>query len=187
MTNYQILAEEIRAKRQYHETEDGTVLCSLSGCVGSTGLRCQRTGVPICTKCAIKTPVGYISREAAHEQQNIFFNAESKDYFVAFGVAFVMNLFIGFLATRILGGLGFLFGLILIGVIGTTIAGVISEAILRAVDKRRGRYMNRVVTAALILSSFLFFLGANPIMWVAYVVVTVTTINARFQLGMRLY
>jgi hypothetical protein len=187
MTDYQQLAQEIRAKRQYRETEDGTVFCSLAGCAGSTGLRCQRTSVPICKKCAVKTPVGYISREAAHAQQDVFFNAATKDYLLAFGTAFMMNLVIGFLATRVLGGLGFFFGLILIAVLGTAIAGAISEAVWRAVEKRRGRYMGRVVTLALILSSLLFLLGANLLLWLAYVFVIVTAVNARFQMGIRLY
>ena len=184
MTDYEQLAEEIRAKRQYREAEDGTIFCSIMGCPGSGGLRCQRTSVPICPKCSVRTPVGYISKEAAREQQNKFFDAATTDYIIAGVVAFFGNLFIGFLVTR-LGFLGF-FGLILIFFLGTSAGGVISELIWRAIRKRRGRYTGRVAGAGIILSSILLFPFAPLFALLLYTFVVLTAVNARFQLGLRL-
>jgi hypothetical protein len=165
--------------------EDGTIFCSISGCHGSVGLRCQRTEVPICPKCSVRTPVGYISKEAAREQQNKFFDAATTDYIIAGAVAFFANLFIGFLVTR-LGFLGF-FGLILIFFVGTSAGGVISELIWRAIRKRRGRYTAQVAGAGIILSSILLF-PFTPFLFalLVYAFVVLTTVNARFQLGLRL-
>jgi hypothetical protein len=184
-TDYDQLAEEIRAKRQYREEEDGTVFCSISGCPGSTGLRCRRTEVPICPKCSVRTEVGYISKEAAREQQNKFFDAATTDYIIAGFVAFFANLVVGFFVTR-LGFLG-LFGLILIFFVGTSAGGVMSEVIWRAIRKRRGRYTGRIAGAGIILSSIVLFpFTPNILALLLYAFVVLTTVNARFQLGLRL-
>jgi hypothetical protein len=185
MTDYEILAEEIRAKRQYREAEDGTVFCNLSRCPGSEGLRCYRTGVPICQQCSVRTPVGYLSKEAAREQQDQFFYAQTIDYALAGVVAFFANLVIGFFATLI-GELGF-WGYILLGVLlAPAAAGMISEVIWRVSRKKRGRYTGQVAAVGIILSSLLLIPVAPD--WLAlliYAAVVVTTLNARFQLNIR--
>ena len=184
MTDYEQLAEEIRAKRKYHEAEDGTIFCSISRCPGSQGLRCYRTQVPICQKCAVKTPVGYISREAARDQQNQFFDAEVSDYLLAGVTAFVVNLPLCFLVTRI-GFLGF-FGLIIVFFLASTAGGVISEAVWRVLRKRRGRYTGRVAAVGIVLSSIPLLLVSNWLVLLIYAGIVITTVNARFEMGIRL-
>jgi hypothetical protein len=147
------------------------------------GLRCQRTEVPICPKCSVRTPVGYISKEAAREQQDKFFDAATMDYIIAGVVAFFGNLFIGFLVTR-LGFLGF-FGLLLIFFVATSAGGLISELIWRAIRKRRGRYTGQVAGAGIILSSILLFPFTSLFALLLYAFVVLTAVNARFQLGLR--
>jgi hypothetical protein len=187
-TDYEALAAEIREKRQYREEMDGTVYCSRRNCAGSTGLRCQRTGVPICKICATKTPVGYISQEAARAQQDLLFNAETSDYLLAGGVAFLANLVIGFgavlLGSLIWSFLGF-FGIIFAGLISTGAAGLISQAIFVVLRGRRGRYTVQVVTAAVLVSS-LPLLIVNLIVAIIYTVVVISTIRARFSLTIRI-
>ncbi len=186
MTDYEQLAIEIRQKRQYQEAEDGTVFCSIRDCPGSQGLRCYRTSVPICQKCSVKTPVGYISREAAREQQDKFFDMETGDYIVAGVTAFFANLFIGFFVTRV--GLflpGFL-GLILLFFVATSAAGVISEIIHQAIQKKRGRHISQVITAGLLVSSFVLFFVTPFFTLIIYAIIVFTTVNARFQMGIRL-
>jgi len=184
MTDYQQLAEEIRARRKYQEAEDGTVFCSIARCPGSMGLRCYRTEVPICKKCAVKTPVGYISKEAARDQQNQFFDAEMTDYLLAGVTAFVVNLPLGFFVTRI-GFLGF-FGLIIVFFLASTVGGVISEAVWRVLRKRRGRYTGRVAALGILLSSIILFFVSSPFVLLLYVAIVITTVNARFEMGIRL-
>lgn len=182
---YEALAEEIRQKRNYREEADGTVFCQIGGCLGSTGLRCYRTSVPICMKCAVKTPVGYISREAAREQQDKFFTALPRDYLITVAIAFFLNLGLGYIAAQI-GFIGF-FGLILMSFWGTFAAGILSEAIWRALNKRRGRYTGRVAAGAVFLSSLLvFFVTGSLLGLLIYTVIVIIAINARFQVGLRL-
>src|SRR5215213_1946552 len=68
-----------------------------------TLLRCNKCNKPICMKCAVKTPVGYRCRECVRQQQNIYFNAESWDYPIAFVVSFLVTLVATPLASAILG------------------------------------------------------------------------------------
>jgi len=189
MTNYEQLAAEIRDKRNYREEADGTIFCSISGCPGSVGLRCQRTFVPICTKCAVRTPVGYISREAAREQQDKFFDAETSDYIKAGLAAFFANLMIGFVATRIAivlwAMLGF-FGLIIIFFVATGSAGMISEIVWRVLNKKRGRRTDAVITVGLLLSCVFLLPFTNLIVLLIYAGIVITSVRARFQLGIRL-
>ncbi|MFP4324104.1 MAG: hypothetical protein ACLFTK_16740 [Anaerolineales bacterium] len=186
MTDYEQLAAEIRQKRIYQEAEDGTVFCSIRDCPGSTGLRCYRTSVPICKKCSVKTPVGYISREAAREQQDRFFDMETGDYIVAGVTAFFANLFIGFFVTRIGFFLPGFLGLIILFFVATSAAGVISEIIRQAIQKKRGRYISQVITIGLIFSSIILFFLSPPLTLIIYALIVFTTVNARFQMGIRL-
>jgi hypothetical protein len=184
-TDYEALAEEIREKRDYREAEDGTIYCNIRGCHGSIGLRCYRTQVPICQHCAIKTPVGYISREAAREQQNKFFTALPTDYLITAVVAFIMNLIFAFIGS-LFGGIGF-FAWILLFFWGTFSGGTISEGIWRVLRKRRGRYTGQVAAVAIILSSLLVFLFTfNLFGLLIYTAIVVVTINARFRMGISL-
>lgn len=180
------LAADIRAKREYREEDDGTVFCKLGGCVGSTGLRCHRTGVPICQTCAIRTPVGYISREAQRAQENKFFDAATSDYLVAAAAAFFGNLFVGFFVLLVASFLPGFFGLILLFFLAGSAAGVISEIVWRALRKKRGRYTGAFVSGAVILSCFFLLPFTNPLYLLVYAFVVISTINARFQLGIRL-
>lgn len=189
MTDYEALAQEIREKRKYHEAEDGTIFCSLSKCSGSRGLRCYRTGVPICQHCATRTPVGYLSQEANRVQQNQFFDAQLSDYILAGGAAFFANLIVGFFVLLIGGGVfGFtgIFGLLIIGFISASAAGAISEAVWRVLRKRRGRYTHRVIAGAIIVSSLLLLPFSTLFVWLIYTVVVTSTVYTRFQLGIRL-
>lgn len=187
-TDYEALAAEIREKRQYREEADGTVYCARRNCAGSTGLRCQRTNVPICKMCAVKTPVGYISQEAARAQQDLLFDAEAGDYALVGGVAFVANLVVGFGAVLfgsfLWSFLGF-FGIIFVGLISTGAAGLISQALFAVLRGRRGRYTAQVAMAAVVVSSLPLLL-LNLIVAIIYTVVVVSTIQARFSLTIRI-
>lgn len=189
MPDYEALAEEIRAKRHYREEADGTIYCSIGGCPGSVGLRCYRTGVAICKHCSVHTDVGYISKEAARDQQKVFFDAGNREYLLAGGTAFFTNLFVGFgamiLIRLLLSFLGF-FGFIFAFFIATSAAGIISEAVWRVMNKKRGRYTGQIAAVGVVFSSLPLILLAGPLIFIVYVLVVITTLNARFQMGIRL-
>ncbi len=103
-----------------------------------TTLRCNKCDKPICTKCAVLTPVGYRCPECVRGQQKVFDTATSMDFALAAGIAFVLVA----LATVLLTFLGF-WGLFLSPVVGGGVAGIIQ----RAVRHRRSRRLPLVAAA----------------------------------------
>ncbi len=114
------------------ETEDTVLYCTVHPNV-ETSLRCNRCGRPMCTRCAIQTPVGYRCKQCVHQQQNVFFSAGHRDYLIAAGLSFIMSAFIG----SVLMGIG---SLLIILLLSVPAGGLISEVVHRAIGRRRGRY-----------------------------------------------
>jgi len=115
-----------------------------------TLLRCNKCGKPICVKCATLTDVGYRCKECIRSHQNIYFNAESWDNPIAFGVSFL----VAGIATPILSallGFGGFFGIIFAFILGPGAGGILSQIIRRAVGRRRGRYLHYSAIAGVIL------------------------------------
>ena len=107
----------------------------------ATSLRCNRCNKPICTKCAVLTPVGYRCRECVRGQQQVFETVVWYDYIVAGVLAAVL----GGLAGALLVNLGW-FTIFLAPVAG----GVIAEIVRVAVRRRRGRYLFMVAAGAFV-------------------------------------
>lgn len=97
-----------------------------------TTLRCNRCEKPICSQCAILTPVGYRCRECVRGQQAIFETAKRADLPLAFVVSAVC---VG-VATALLNFLGF-WGLIVAPVVG----GGVAEIVRTVVRRRRSRHL----------------------------------------------
>ncbi|OGO14974.1 MAG: hypothetical protein A2Y93_08000 [Chloroflexi bacterium RBG_13_68_17] len=95
-----------------------------------TTLRCNRCEKPICSQCAVLTPVGYRCRECVRGQQAVFDTAQRTDYLIAGAVSLVL---VG-AATALLGVLGF-WSLIVSPVAG----GGVGEVVRWAVRRRRSR------------------------------------------------
>ncbi len=109
-----------------------------------TRLRCNRCGDPICTRCAVRTPVGYRCRKCIRQQQAIFYTGTNLDYFIAalitlpisVGAAYIMH-FLGW----------FVFFL------GPTVGVAIAELAQLAVGRRRTLYLPWVVTGSVLLGT----------------------------------
>ncbi len=95
-----------------------------------TSLRCNKCNKPICTKCAVLTPVGYRCRECVRGQQQIFETAVWYDYISAPLTAAIL----GGLAGALVNVLGF-FVIFLAPVAG----GLVAEIVRTFVRRRRGR------------------------------------------------
>jgi len=91
-----------------------------------TTLRCNHCDKPICSRCAVRTPVGYRCRECVRGQQSIFETARTYDYATT---AVISGIGVG-LAVLLLNILGF-WGLLLAPVIGGGIAEVVRVAVRR--------------------------------------------------------
>ncbi|MDQ3248052.1 MAG: hypothetical protein M3Q45_02475 [Chloroflexota bacterium] len=130
-------------------TGEETLYCANHPTV-ETLLRCNKCDKPICIKCAIRTAVGYRCKECIRAQQTIYYNAESWDNPIAFGVALLVAL----LATPVVGLLlrvtGF-FGIILALIIGSSAGGLLAQIIRWAVGRRRGRYLPYFALTGIVL------------------------------------
>lgn len=124
-----------------------------------TALRCYTCNKPICTECAIKTPVGYSCPDCIRDLRKGYYNATPIDYFIAFLVAMPVATLAAFLVSFV----GF-FVFFLAPVVGTFIGRVAFWAVRR----RRGRFLSHLVGATVVLGAFVaWFLGAGAFIWLA--------------------
>jgi tetratricopeptide (TPR) repeat protein len=123
-----------------------------------TRLRCNRCGKPICTRCAVRTPVGYRCRECVGQQQAVFYTGGALDYVIGGVIALVLSGISSFLITSL--GAWF-FALIL----GPTIGIVIAEAVRFAVRRRRSRLLWMVVGLCIVLGAVPALLLALTSIW----------------------
>lgn len=114
-----------------------------------TQLRCNKCNKPICTKCIVRTPVGYRCRECMRQQQQVFDTAVWYDYVIAgvitaplAGLAGLLSLYVGFL----------------ILFLGPLAGGLIAEIVRWAVRRRRSRYLSLTAAAAFVLGCLPLFL-----------------------------
>lgn len=97
-----------------------------------TRLRCNRCQKPICSQCAVLTPVGYRCKECVRGQQAVFETARRMDYPVA---AVISAIGVG-VAAYLLNYLAF-WGILVAPVAG----GGIAEIVRWAVRRRRSRHL----------------------------------------------
>lgn len=95
-----------------------------------TTLRCNKCEKPICSKCAVLTPVGYRCKECVRGQQSVFETARPVDFVIA---AVVSAAGAG-LAVVLLNFLGF-WGFFVAPIVG----GGLAEIVRAAVRRRRSR------------------------------------------------
>jgi hypothetical protein len=92
-----------RVNVETESTEESVKLyCTVHPNVETT-LRCNRCGRPMCTRCAVKTPVGYRCRECVRAQQDKFFDAQMLDFLIAFFLAPAAGGVIGTVVWRMTG------------------------------------------------------------------------------------
>jgi tetratricopeptide (TPR) repeat protein len=137
--------------------DDGVLYCANHPNV-ETMLRCNRCGKPICTRCAVQTPVGYRCRECVGQQQAAFYTGGALDYVIAAVIAVVLGTIAAYLMT-LLGA--WFFALIL----GPTIGIGIAELVRLAVRRRRSRYLWLVVDASIVIGSLPALLLALNSLW----------------------
>ncbi|MCC7360437.1 MAG: hypothetical protein IT317_13225 [Anaerolineales bacterium] len=117
----------------------------------STALRCNKCNKPICTKCAVLTPVGYRCRECVRGQQQVFETARWYDYVSAPLTAAVL----GGVAGALLTFLGW-FVIFLSPVAG----GLVAEVVRRVVGRRRGRNLFLAAAAGYVAGCLALFAPA---------------------------
>jgi hypothetical protein len=116
----------------------------------ATQLRCNRCGKVICSRCAVRTPVGYRCRECVREHQRAFDTAAAIDY----PIAFVVSGVIAFFAVWLLSFIGF-WGILIAPAVGAGAA----EIVRRAVRGRRSRWLAAVAAAGGVAGTLPFVAG----------------------------
>lgn len=121
-----------------------------------TYLRCNKCSKPVCLKCVQRTPVGYRCNECLGMQRAGYYNATTLDYILTVIIALVLGGISAIVMSLV--NLGF-FSIIIAIFVGPVAGGIISEAIRRAVSKRRGRYLALTAVIALILGAIVVILA----------------------------
>jgi hypothetical protein len=110
-----------------------------------TYLRCNKCNQPMCSKCAVQTPVGYRCRNCISGQQKVFYSGFSPtDYLIAAAVALPLALVAGWIVPS-LGWYAI--------VLGPVAGGGIAEAARWAIRRRRGPYTWLVVCGCIVAGS----------------------------------
>jgi hypothetical protein len=151
----------------------------------TTSLRCYSCGRPICTQCAIKTPVGYRCPECVRNLENTFYEATPRDYLLVPAVLFPLSLIIGYLVVRFAGGGFFLlfFMFAIAGAVGSWIGRVGH----RVAGRRRGRYLPYIAAACVALGVLIpvgifFLMGISPGLLGGAIYLFVATSAAYYQM-----
>lgn len=140
-----VLAAASRRLEDLVAPDDQKLYCANHPTV-ETMLRCNRCGKPICTRCAIQTPVGYRCKQCVGRQQAVFYTGGVADYLIGGAIALVAGGAAGLLMS-LLGA--WFFALIL----GAPAGMAIAEAVRWAVRRRRSRYLGAVVGGGILLGS----------------------------------
>lgn len=155
-----------------------------------TALRCYQCGMPICVKCARRTPVGYICPDCQRGRKQRFEQVQGTDYIIAGIASLILGGIAGILP--LLGSWWFL--LFLSPLAGT----VIAEIVWRLVGRRYGERLWWIVSAGIVIGALpvlglgLLQLpallqgnlwgGAGLLTWIVHVVLAISTATARLRL-----
>jgi hypothetical protein len=116
-----------------------------------TYLRCNRCAKPICTRCAVRTPVGYRCKECVRSQQRSYYDEFG---LLQYGIAAAVALPLAVLAGWIVPRLGW-FTVFLGPVTGT----IIARAVRWALRRKRGELTWLVVCGAIVVGAAIPVVG----------------------------
>ncbi|MHB0856594.1 MAG: hypothetical protein ACYC5M_03375 [Anaerolineae bacterium] len=117
-----------------------------------TLLRCSRCLRPICTRCAVRAPVGLRCPECARIGRSPLYVLKPQHYVIAGFVALALSLVAGALVHRL--------GLWIAFFLSIPAGGVIAEAVTRSVHGKRGRPVQIITAVAIALGAL-----AGPSVW----------------------
>jgi len=136
---------------------EGQLFCANHPTV-ATQLRCNRCGKSICSKCAVRTPVGYRCRECVREQQQVFETASTVDHLVAFAISAAAGFAVTWFVS-VFGLFGPFLGVFIAFLVGPAVGVAVAEIVRRAVRKHRGRYLPAAAAAGVVIGSLPFLVG----------------------------
>ena len=156
-----------------------------------TVLRCNKCGKPICTECAIRTPVGYRCPDCVRELQDKFYNATAADVVKGAAVALVGGAFIGLATVLLIIFLGrfIFFGFLAAFFLGPALGGAVAELARRAMGKRRARNFPIIGDAVMMIGIFVVAIPTGIFGWSVFgigmaallIILAVSTFYARLK------
>ncbi len=149
-----------------------------------TLLRCNKCNKPICTECAVQTPVGYRCKECVRAQQDKFYTATTVNQ-VRGSMGAVISGFLLGIAALLLGrfmGFGF-FGILIAIFVGPALGGSLAELIWQISGRKRARMFNLIATAitVIIATPIAVFLSGNFLLPLIVIALAASTIYARLR------
>ena len=170
---------EIEHTQHIDEQTEGVLTCTVHPKV-ETGLRCNKCNRPMCTQCAVRTPVGYRCKECVRGQQKTFYNARSTDFLVQGAVSVVM----GGVGSLLMGFLRFgFFGLLIAFWAGSAAGALIADVAHRLVGKRRSRYGWLIVAGGIVLGGLLGLLVGGGLSSLLFVGMAAVGAVGRLRIG----
>ncbi|NLG49828.1 MAG: hypothetical protein GX552_06945 [Chloroflexi bacterium] len=133
--------------------DSDTVMYCVNHPKRETLIRCSRCLDPICTKCAVRTPVGLRCPKCAQVGRSPLYVLRPQHYVVGALVALAVSLVAGAIVARL--------GMWLAFFLAAPIGGLIAEAVNRT-TRKRGRILQIITAVAIGLGAF-----AGPVIWVA--------------------
>jgi MFS family permease len=127
------------------ETVDEILYCQWHPKV-ETALRCYQCGAPICSKCARRTPIGYICPDCRKSHSKRFDTARSYDFIIAAVVGVVLGAVASLIPSLPLVGWYIFF-------ISPLAGTIIAEAVSRLTRRRQNRHLWKVVVVAVVIGS----------------------------------
>lgn len=135
----------------------------------------------MCTRCAVRTPVGYRCKECVRGQQQVYYNAKPSDLPIQAGISVALGAILGGGAIFLLGMIGF-FSLWISILAGPIVGGLIADLAHRAVGRRRSRYGWLVVAGGIGLGCLVGVL-LNPLIGLIFAGTAVAAAVGRLRLG----
>lgn len=121
-----------------------------------TLLRCSRCLAPICTRCAISTPVGYRCPQCVRRNRSPLYVVEPQHAVIAALVSFVLSSIAAVLISQV--------WLLLTFFLSPSAGGLIGEAVLRTAGGKRGRSIQVVTGVGIVLGAMV-----GPMLWAGIV------------------
>ncbi len=151
-----------------------------------TMLRCNKCNKPICTECAVQTPVGYRCTQCVRQQQDKFYTASLSDKSKGYIAAGVGGILLG-IAAILMGAFlpGWFIGIIVAFFAGPAIGGGLGELTWRAAGRKRSRNFNLYTTAIATAIAALMLFAILQLSLTGFVVVglAASTMYARLRLA----
>lgn len=135
-----------------------------------TMLRCNRCGRAMCTECAVRHPVGLRCRECVNETRSPIYQVDRATTARLLVVSTVIGTVVGALAL-FLGNLILafgIFGILIAFFVGGAVGRAIAAAVQQVVPRKRGRPVQAMVAAGIVLglllpaAGFVLLLQAFP-------------------------